>query len=172
MDNFSGWAKKRGFYTAKAARLDSYRAANHLLRMALDGKICVCLYPPGYSSKKGMEVQQHEFFDFSVLLLPCFLLMNLFPFILLETWATHPEIEIVRWIQARESDRSAAIHIDVSSDDDDDIQAASHDQVTRADEEEEEGDDADDSSSASTSEDEGSSAQAGNKFAALSVGDD
>lgn len=44
---------KRGFYTARAARLDSYRAANSLLRMALDGKICLCLHPPGYSSQKG-----------------------------------------------------------------------------------------------------------------------
>lgn len=52
MDICDGWALKRGFYTARAARLDSYRAANNLLRMALDGKICLCLHPPGYSSKK------------------------------------------------------------------------------------------------------------------------
>ena len=49
-----GWAQKRGFYTAKAARLDSYRAANNILRMALDGKITLCLYPPGYAEMKGM----------------------------------------------------------------------------------------------------------------------
>jgi hypothetical protein len=48
-----GWALKKGFYTARAARTDSYRAANSLLRMALDGKICLCLRPPGYSSEKG-----------------------------------------------------------------------------------------------------------------------
>lgn len=53
MDICDGWAKKRGFYTAKAARLDSYRAANNILRMALDGKICLCLRPPSYSEKKG-----------------------------------------------------------------------------------------------------------------------
>nr|CAI5846862.1 unnamed protein product [Callosobruchus analis] len=52
MDICDGWAKKRRFYTAKAARLDSYRAANSILRMALDGKICLCHRPPSYSEKK------------------------------------------------------------------------------------------------------------------------
>ncbi|KAF4531516.1 hypothetical protein B566_EDAN004112 [Ephemera danica] len=51
-DICDAWAKQRGFITAKAARLDSYRAANHLLRMALDGKVCLCLYPPQYVAKK------------------------------------------------------------------------------------------------------------------------
>ncbi|KRT80395.1 50S ribosome-binding GTPase [Oryctes borbonicus] len=53
MDVCDGWAKKRGYLTAKAARLDSYRAANSLLRMALDGKICLSLMPPGYVNTKG-----------------------------------------------------------------------------------------------------------------------
>ncbi|GLV45889.1 Phosphofructokinase [Carabus blaptoides fortunei] len=53
IDVCDGWAKKRGFITAKAARLDTYRAANNILRMSLDGKICLCLYPPGYVAKKG-----------------------------------------------------------------------------------------------------------------------
>lgn len=48
-----GWAKLKGFYTARAARPDAYRAANHLLRLALDGKICLCLRPLGYAAKKG-----------------------------------------------------------------------------------------------------------------------
>ncbi|GJQ68163.1 hypothetical protein Trydic_g16818 [Trypoxylus dichotomus] len=52
MDICDGWAKKRGYLTAKAARLDSYRAANSLLRMALDGKICLSLMPPGYVERK------------------------------------------------------------------------------------------------------------------------
>ncbi|CAH1169968.1 unnamed protein product [Phaedon cochleariae] len=52
MDICDGWAKKRGFLTAHAARLDTYRAANSLLRMALDGKICLCLRPPSYAEKK------------------------------------------------------------------------------------------------------------------------
>ncbi|KAG7306646.1 hypothetical protein JYU34_008063 [Plutella xylostella] len=51
-DICDGWAKKRGYLTAKAARLDTYRAANSLLRMALDGKICLWLRPPGYSKEK------------------------------------------------------------------------------------------------------------------------
>jgi ribosome biogenesis GTPase A len=52
MDICDAWALKRGFCTARTARLDSYRAANSLLRMALDGKICLCLHPPGYSANK------------------------------------------------------------------------------------------------------------------------
>lgn len=55
---FIGWAKKRGFLTARAARLDTYRAANHLLRLALDGKICLCLRPAGYSTKIGISIFQ------------------------------------------------------------------------------------------------------------------
>lgn len=53
IDICDGWAKKKGFFTAKTARLDTYRAANNLLRMCLDGKICLCLYPPDYICKKG-----------------------------------------------------------------------------------------------------------------------
>ena len=52
MDICEAWAKKRGFVTAKAARLDTYRAANNLLRFALDGKICLCLKPPKFFEKK------------------------------------------------------------------------------------------------------------------------
>lgn len=52
MDICDGWARKRGYLTAKAARLDSFRASNSLLRMALDGKICLCLRPPGFTDRK------------------------------------------------------------------------------------------------------------------------
>lgn len=52
MDICESWAEKRGFVTAKAARLDAYRSANNLLRMALDGRICLCLYPKGYVKNK------------------------------------------------------------------------------------------------------------------------
>ncbi|XP_065161494.1 guanine nucleotide-binding protein-like 1 [Atheta coriaria] len=48
MDVCDAWAKKRGYLTAKSGRLDTYRAANSLLRMALDGKICLNMHPPGY----------------------------------------------------------------------------------------------------------------------------
>ncbi|CAH0547268.1 unnamed protein product [Brassicogethes aeneus] len=74
MDVCDGWAKKRGYITAKAARLDSYRAANSLLRMALDGKLCLCLRPPYYHEKRSF-------------------------------WNNHPDVEKVRWIQARSEDQ-------------------------------------------------------------------
>ncbi|XP_075989652.1 nucleostemin 4 [Anticarsia gemmatalis] len=51
-DICDGWAKKKGYLTAKAARLDTYRAANSLLRMALDGKICLWLRPTGFLQDK------------------------------------------------------------------------------------------------------------------------
>ncbi|XP_034838962.1 guanine nucleotide-binding protein-like 1 [Maniola hyperantus] len=51
-DICDGWAKKRGYLTAKAARLDTYRAANSILRMALDGKICLWLRPPNFTEER------------------------------------------------------------------------------------------------------------------------
>lgn len=42
------WAIKRGFRTAKAARLDVFRAANNILRLALDGRIVLATLPDGY----------------------------------------------------------------------------------------------------------------------------
>lgn len=48
IDVCDAWAIKRGFLTAKAARPDTYRAANNILRMALDGKITLSLKPPGF----------------------------------------------------------------------------------------------------------------------------
>lgn len=82
----------------------------------------------------------------------------------------HPEVDTVRWIQARESDSSAAVHIDVSSDDDEDPVSMPH-HVGEPDKEEEDGEDADNSSNGSSSDDE-SPVQAANKFAALGVVDD
>jgi hypothetical protein len=46
---------KRGFLTAKAARPDMYRAANHILRLALDGRINLSLRPPGFTAEKGIS---------------------------------------------------------------------------------------------------------------------
>jgi len=46
------WAEKRGFMTAKAGRNDVYRAANHILRTAAQGKLCLCMRPPGYFKQK------------------------------------------------------------------------------------------------------------------------
>jgi hypothetical protein len=45
------WALKRGYLTAKASRPDTYRAANELLRMALDGRLCLSLRPRNYTSE-------------------------------------------------------------------------------------------------------------------------
>jgi ribosome biogenesis GTPase A/vacuolar-type H+-ATPase subunit H len=52
MDICDAFALKRGFLTAKAARPDTYRAANSILRMALDGKIALSLKPCGFHAKK------------------------------------------------------------------------------------------------------------------------
>ncbi|XP_077289886.1 nucleostemin 4 isoform X2 [Arctopsyche grandis] len=54
MDICEAWATKRGFFTAKAARPDTHRASNHLLRMALSGQISLCFMPPGYVAEKCM----------------------------------------------------------------------------------------------------------------------
>lgn len=51
-DLCEAWADKRGYKTAKASRSDSYRAANSLLRLAVDGRLCLCMRPPGYSCQK------------------------------------------------------------------------------------------------------------------------
>uniref|UniRef100_A0A8C5HGC4 Guanine nucleotide-binding protein-like 1 n=1 Tax=Gouania willdenowi TaxID=441366 RepID=A0A8C5HGC4_GOUWI len=48
-DVCEAWAERRGYKTAKAARNDVYRAANSLLRLAIDGRLCLCLRPTGYS---------------------------------------------------------------------------------------------------------------------------
>ncbi|EMP27863.1 Guanine nucleotide-binding protein-like 1 [Chelonia mydas] len=52
-DICEAWAEKRGYKTAKAARNDVYRAANSILRLAGEGRLCLCLRPPGYSTQKG-----------------------------------------------------------------------------------------------------------------------
>lgn len=55
------WAVHRGFLTARSGRPDVYRAANHLLRMALDGRtLCMAFYPPDYLSLKESHWEEHE----------------------------------------------------------------------------------------------------------------
>lgn len=55
------WAAHRGFLTARSGRPDVYRAANHLLRMALDGRtLCMTFYPPDYLSQKSSYWELHE----------------------------------------------------------------------------------------------------------------
>jgi ribosome biogenesis GTPase A len=60
-DICEAWAVKRGFFTAKAARPDTYRAANHLLRMALDGRtLCLTFYPPNYVRDRDKVWLRHS----------------------------------------------------------------------------------------------------------------
>lgn len=47
------WAIKRGFLTTKAARPDSSRAANNILRMALDGQIVMYFVPFNFNRDEG-----------------------------------------------------------------------------------------------------------------------
>ncbi len=54
------WAVKRGYYTAKASRPDVYRAANELLRMALDGRLCLSLKPRNFLSEKKLWQDHSE----------------------------------------------------------------------------------------------------------------
>ncbi len=51
LDICEAWAIKRGYFTAKASRPDVNRASNELLRMALDGRLCLALRPKSYNQK-------------------------------------------------------------------------------------------------------------------------
>ncbi|XP_051574968.1 guanine nucleotide-binding protein-like 1 isoform X1 [Myxocyprinus asiaticus] len=57
-DVCEAWAERRGYKTAKAARNDVYRAANSLLQLAIDGRLCLCLQPPGYTQSRD-EWESH-----------------------------------------------------------------------------------------------------------------
>lgn len=60
MDICDGWAQKRGYMTARVGRHDSYRAANELLRMATEGRICLCLMPPRYLERQDYWLKHTE----------------------------------------------------------------------------------------------------------------
>jgi ribosome biogenesis GTPase A len=138
LDVCDGWAKKRGFITAKAARLDSYRAANDLLRMALDGKICLCLRPPSYLAKK-------------------------------DYWNSHPEVEKVKWIQAKSDDAGQPMDNkdDISDISDTEATGSSGDHRKSSEDENSEDEDEDEENSS----DDGAPNYAHNKFAALAEDD-
>ncbi|EDO38877.1 predicted protein [Nematostella vectensis] len=51
-DICEAWAERRGYMTAKAARRDVYRAANSILRLAVDGKVPMYHYPPGFVQER------------------------------------------------------------------------------------------------------------------------
>lgn len=48
--------------TARAGRPDTYRAANNLLRMALDGKISLALRPIGFMHNKSMKKLKNVYY--------------------------------------------------------------------------------------------------------------
>ncbi|MBN3309624.1 GNL1 protein, partial [Amia calva] len=58
-DICEAWAEKRGYKTAMAARNDVYRAANSILRLAADGRLCLCVRPPGYGQQRAFW-ESHE----------------------------------------------------------------------------------------------------------------
>uniref|UniRef100_A0A8B9V594 Guanine nucleotide-binding protein-like 1 n=1 Tax=Anas zonorhyncha TaxID=75864 RepID=A0A8B9V594_9AVES len=59
-DICEAWAEKRGYKTAKAARNDAYRAANSILRLAAEGRLRLCLWPPGYAAQKGEHPKKYR----------------------------------------------------------------------------------------------------------------
>ncbi|KAG0799826.1 hypothetical protein G6F29_008773 [Rhizopus arrhizus] len=50
------FAKDRGFYTAKAAQPDVYRAANAILRLTADGRVLLSFKPPGFFTTSKYEL--------------------------------------------------------------------------------------------------------------------
>jgi len=56
------WAEKCGFLTARAGRADVYRAANSILRLTVEGRICLTLRPPDMEEGK-MVGNYRELFD-------------------------------------------------------------------------------------------------------------
>ncbi|XP_055837376.1 guanine nucleotide-binding protein-like 1 isoform X1 [Episyrphus balteatus] len=54
------WAAKRGYFTAKAARPDRYRAGNELLRMCLGGQITLEFYPPDFLAERENWLQHPD----------------------------------------------------------------------------------------------------------------
>ncbi|XP_015792543.1 guanine nucleotide-binding protein-like 1 [Tetranychus urticae] len=69
-DICESWAVLRGYLTAKTGRPDVYRAANHLLRLTLDGRtLCLIFYPPNYWKEcdnfiKDPDVNRIRFIQF------------------------------------------------------------------------------------------------------------
>lgn len=66
-DICEAWAEKRGYKTAKKARNDVYRAANSILRIAVDGRLCLCMRPPGYLLHKAQWENHPEAIEIAAL---------------------------------------------------------------------------------------------------------
>ncbi|KAI8068633.1 hypothetical protein BC940DRAFT_298669 [Gongronella butleri] len=54
------YAEQRGFFTAKAASPDAYRAANAILRLTCDGRILLSFKPPGFFTTTKYEQKRVE----------------------------------------------------------------------------------------------------------------
>lgn len=129
MDICDGWAIKRDFRTARAARLDTYRAANSLLRMALEGKICLYIYPPNWTVDK-------------------------------KKWESHSDVEIVKWIQARNRGDELGTPTEYVSSEDEEIYNEKQEQKFRG---------ATNNDSTESSSEENDMPLVANKFSALST---
>ncbi|KAH9499001.1 Guanine nucleotide-binding-like protein 1 [Bulinus truncatus] len=68
-DICEAWAIKNGFMTSKAGRPDVYRAANSLLRLAVDGQLCLCFRPPEYKAHSEQLLSDPETSKLSTILL-------------------------------------------------------------------------------------------------------
>ena len=44
---------KTWIFDGESWTTDVYRAANNLLRMALDGRLCLCMRPPNFTAQRG-----------------------------------------------------------------------------------------------------------------------
>ena len=55
------WAEQRGFFTSRASRPDTFRAANEILRMALEGVICLYFAPPNFQKSNYENHPDTEF---------------------------------------------------------------------------------------------------------------
>ena len=55
------WAEQRGFFTSRTSRPDTFRAANEILRMALEGVICLYFTPANYEKSNYSNHPDTEF---------------------------------------------------------------------------------------------------------------
>ena len=55
------WAERRGFFTSRTSRPDTFRAANELLRMALEGVICLYFTPANFEKSNYSNHPDTEF---------------------------------------------------------------------------------------------------------------
>ena len=55
------WAERRGFFTSRTSRPDPFRAANEILRMALEGVICLYFTPANFEKSNYSNHPDTEF---------------------------------------------------------------------------------------------------------------